>query len=283
MATDDGIKAALVAGEALAGAAHRVFDVHGVPMVLVPPGHNMVLPSDAIDRAERLADKPTRRMGQAIHTELASFVEHVNRFRSKDSAVWANTAGFQLTAVLNYHPAGPDGAAAAWSDHRALYTAPRSDAWKVWSERDGKTLRQDALADFLEARLDDLVSDGDKKTSMPPPAAVLEMARNLQVHTKGRFERQVNPVTGEFSMICKQENEASSTPIPRAFLIGIPVFEGGDVYRVEVRVRFQMQDGAPLFALAMHRRAEIERDAFAGVRAAVIEKTKLPMFAGAPE
>jgi hypothetical protein len=109
------------------------------------------------------------------------------------------------------------------------------------------------------------------------------MARNLQIHTKGRYERMVNPTTGAYSMICSQDMEKTSTEIPRAFLAALPVFEGGEVYRVEMRIRFQLVDAAPSFAFSMHRRAEIERDAFGAVRQVAEKKTGLPMFSGDPE
>jgi uncharacterized protein YfdQ (DUF2303 family) len=144
-------------------------------------------------------------------------------------------------------------------------------------------MTQSAFADWIDQNMEDLTSERGKETGFPPPVAVLEMARSLQIHTKGRYERQINPTTGDHSLVCKQESESSSTPIPRAFLLALPVFEGGEFYRVEARIRLQMRDGAPLFTYVLHRRAEIERDAFGSVRKQVALEGKVQVFAGRPE
>ena len=253
-----------------------------VPVYVTADGKIQVL-GDVMHALEEQKAGPRRRQGVAQFAELESFIRYVNRFKQQPAVVFADIARMQVTAVLDYHPEGSKATDAGWLGHRAVYECPRSRQWKEWTGNDGKAMRQDVFAAWIEDHLDDLTSGSGKAGDYPAPAAVLEMARNLQVHTKGRFERSFNPTTGESSLVCKTENEASSTPIPRAFLLALPVFEGGELYRVEARMRLALHEGAPLFTSVLHRRAEIERDAFDGVRAKVATETKIPLFAGAPE
>jgi hypothetical protein len=52
--------------------------------------------------------RPRRRDGKAELTSLDSFIEHVNRFKSGESVVFAcdSRTSPSLTALLDYHPAG---------------------------------------------------------------------------------------------------------------------------------------------------------------------------------
>lgn len=233
---------------------------------------------EVADDIQRVIDErrvtPHRTKGTAQLTELATFVAHVNRFKIGESAVWADVSQFRLTAVYNENRStGP-----AWRDHRAEYTCPRSPAWTLWTGLDGKGLTQDQFADHIEANLEHLTHEA----GYPPPTEILQMARDLTVLSKGTFQRQVNPTTGAGILVCKTETETGSTVIPRAFLLAIPVFDGGTPYRVDARVRFVLANGSPVFSYTLHRRTEIERDAFGDVRSAVAVDTGLPVWAGRP-
>jgi len=251
----------------------------GIPVCLTKDDNGrstVTVLKDVLAVKDERAPVPRRRTGVTHLHELDSFVAFVNRFKSDESAVYAEVSSFSVTAVINEHPEGP--VAARWRDHRAVYKCPRSPEWIAWTSIDGKAMAQDAFADWIEARLEDLAV-GDRG---PAPTEVLRVARDLQVHTKGTFSRAIDPTTGTGHLVCKTENESASTPIPRAFFLSIPVFDGGQRYLVEARVRFAMVEGRPSFTVILHRRPEIERDAFMDVRVRVAQGCELPVFAGSP-
>lgn len=221
---------------------------------------------------------PARRAGVHALVEVDSLIHYINRHKSAHSIAWANPDAFRIEVVFDEHPAGPDATDTAWRKHRAVYTCPRSSEWKAWTERDGRQQGQEEFGDFIEARLEDLRA----AQGYPKPLEVLEMARHLVMHQRGTFERKIDPTTGNGTLINKIDNEPHSTVIHRAFVLGIPVFEGGELYQVEARVRFALVEGRPLFSYTMHRRKEIERDAFSDVRTKVAEATGVPMLAGTP-
>lgn len=278
----------LNAGMQLADAEKRITmypDEEGVPVAILPQGMRAEVMTSAMAALDARAPTPLRRKGTATFAELDSFIDHVNRFKSGASVVFADVDAVQLNAVLNYHPAGAE-ASPAWGDHRSVYACPLSEQWQLWRKNDGVPMGQEAFGEFIEANMRDLAPPGDADpigSDVVAPAKLLEVARNLIVRTKGEFSRFINPTTGEHSLVNKLENETSSTKIPRGFNLGIPVFVAGQAYRIEARLRFQMSNGRPAFTYVLVQPDATLRDAFGGVRSKVVAATGLPVLAGSPE
>jgi uncharacterized protein YfdQ (DUF2303 family) len=279
----DNVKTIIEAAREGDEADKKITDIDGIPLVITPNGSATIL-KGVLDLADERAASPRRRKGEAKFDELDSFIAHVNRFKDLDSAVFADIDDTTMTAVLDYHRAGAT-ADPRWGQHRSIYECPLSVQWQRWTGSNGVQMSQDDFAQFIESNMDDLASPtgngGDK--DLPMPSEVLTMARNLVIHSKGTFSRSLNPTTGESSLVCKNENDpAVSTRIPRAFLLGIPVFEAGASYRMEARLRLHLS-GRAMFSYLLYRSDEILRDAFGEVRAKVADKTGLPVLAGSPE
>lgn len=282
---NDNIATAIEAGKQLAGVSLRVLNIAApnnppVPVALIEEEGNqkIVVLTDAIQAMDDRATGPRDRRGIVTLTELESLIAYVNRYKSENAIAWADAAAFGIAVVFDDHPAGPERTSAAWRTHRANYTCPKSPEWIAWTQLDGQPMPQEKFADFIEARLEDLrAADG-----YPKPTEMLQVARNLMIRTKGTFERSINPTTGDSVLTNKTETETGSTQIPRAFVIGVPVFDGGTPYQVEARVRMAIVDGRAAFSYTLHRRKEIERDAFADVRNRLVEQTSIVLLAGKP-
>lgn len=285
MSEESDIGQAIAAGEQQASIEKRYtsFGVgeREIPVVLVPEGFNLQVPHEALKRALKLEKAPLRLAGQAKHQELDSFIAHLNRFKDSSSVVWADPAGVALMAVLNYHegPVGP-----RWCDHRSTYACPLSRQWQLWMGAAGASFNQDQFADLLEENAADLASpeDGDQSGAVAP-ARLMDVARSLRVHSKSTFERSVNVTTGESSLVAKVENSETSTRVPTAFMLGIPVFEAGEGYRLEARLRLRMENGRPLFSFVIPAALAAKTLAFNEVRDRVAKETGLPVYAGTPE
>jgi uncharacterized protein YfdQ (DUF2303 family) len=272
---DTEMAAVFEAGRAAAAAPNRFVEWEGLPLMVSANGSLEVV-DDALAIRDKRQPAPMRRSGVYNAVELDGFIEYLRRYKQPETVVFADPARFSLDAVINADPAGADPSKAGWKDHRLRYAAPRSPEWLFWTERENKVLTQDVFADILDQRLEDLAS----AKGFPEPAEMLEMARNLMVRVGSSYTRKLNPTTGEGELISKTENSSESTKIPRAFRLALRVFEGGEHYAVEARIRFTMAEGSPKFAFVLHRRQEIERDAFGDVRKAVATKLNVPVFAG---
>ena len=285
--SEDNIESAIQAGQRIATVDSKIklveIDGKQIPVAIreTDTGFELHVLQDVLDAAAKRQSGPQRRQGDVVLTEVDSFIAYVKRFGTKDALVYADIGALGFTAILDENPPGSDVSKAAWRQHRARYTCPRSPEWVAWTKLDGAVMAQDKFADFIESRLEDLIV-GDERASYPAPTDVLMMARRLMVKTKGTFERVINPTDGTGTLVSKTENEVESTKIHRAFLVGIPVFEGGQPYRVECRIRFTVAEGRPSFSYNMYRRVEIERDAFIGLRTLVGKDTGYPVLAGNP-
>lgn len=249
--------------------------------------HEVRLAEDIMAALDARLPGPRRREGTVTLHDVHSFCEYLSRYQVQDSSVvYADIAGMTFAAVLDEHPVSVarEGAIVTeppptrWRGFRAVYTCPRSPEWKAWTSHDGEQMKQEAFADFLEERLEDMVAGNN----YPKPIEVLAVARQLHIRTKGTFQREINPTNGDYILVNKTETETGSTEIPRAFGLAIPVFEGGERYAVEARVRFAIGNSGPAFSYTLHRRSEIERDAFTGVRNLIANTTKLPVLLGKP-
>lgn len=293
------VQAAVAAGAATTVINDRLYTYGGeIPLAISPQGKVEVL-QDVLAVKDQRADAPRRLKGTAQITEVESFIDLVNRFKDGDSAIFADVGAVKLTAVFNYHPGYKKGAelvggiepdapaAPRWSDHRAVYACPLSAEWQLWTKNNEKWMTQEAFGQFLEDNLRDLAApcaDLESDKDMPAPARVLDVARNLIVHASHQFERTINPSTGEGTFLFKKDNDVKgTTKVPKSFLLGIPVFEAGDPYRVEARLRYTVDDGKAKFQYALCQPQVTLRDAFNEVRKKVQEKTGLPLFAGAPQ
>lgn len=279
------IAAAVEAGRASLSIVERITDMKEdvFPLAILRNGDSVVSLADLLDERDARAERPRLRRGTAVFFELASFIEHVNRFKDSSSVIFAcieDLTGPSLTAVIDYHEAGWAGRP-RWGRHRSRYAMPLSRQWMTWTKRDNDPMTQDQFAQFIDDNIEDLRASDEKGAAAP--TEILTMARNLVIHSKGEFARQLNPTTGEASLIVKNENESTSTRIPPAFLLGIPVFEAGAAYAIKARMRLSMTGGRPLFAFSLYQPEQIKRHAFDEVRKLARAETKLPVLAGVDE
>ncbi len=130
--------------------------------------------------------RPQFRTGTAVMVDLNSFVAHVNRFQTPESALFANgdRTAPAILAVLDYHdrlnvvaqPYSADedgdvvnpvtlvaqpGPLPRFGKHRTLYNFPLSDEWVAWHARNKKQMTQTEFAEFLEDRLADVTDPPD--------------------------------------------------------------------------------------------------------------------------
>lgn len=279
----------------------RPSDANTVPVLIVPNGKQVL---DVKKFLDAYLPAPERRKGTATLTDLASFIEHTNRFKDDDSVVFAHRdeENPALTAVLDYHRAGA-AAAPRFGTHRGQYAFPVSEQWEAWAEVDGKALDQATFAAFLEERIADVLLPptdpaalgglaesllqliGDT-TAIAGPTKMMEISRGLRVKEHGHTVNAQTLSTGEIEAVFKVEHrDEAGQPlrVPSLFLVGIPVFDGGAPYRLPIRILYRVAGGRITWFLKRYRPELIFLNAFDEAVAEVKEKTTLPVFMGAPE
>lgn len=237
---------------------------------------------------DELRAKPERVQGCATLTTLASFIDHVNRFKGSNSTVFASTK--QLIAVYDYH----DKSSPEWCQHLAQYRFPLSAEWVAWSQVDGRSLQQAAFAEFLEQRVSDVTAPtendrehfGELNYALATPAQLLSLSRGLLVRVEMEAVARPNLSTGESEVSYKEaHSDGAGAPlkIPGGFMLLIPPFEDGPRYRIPVRLRYRVSSGKVVWSIHLHRADVALRDATKDACEEVIEKTSAPLFHGRPE
>lgn len=248
---------------------------------------------------------PERRQGTATLRNLESLIEHVNRFKDADSVLYAldDMAQPSLQAVLDYHKAGADGQP-RFGKHRAIYRFPISDEWKAWQDKNATGMSQAEFAEFLEDRITDVIAPPDLVNapldaedpmaklasllggSFASPTRLMELARGLSIRAQEQVRQATNLSTGEVSIQFTSEHQDEAgqpLKVPNLFLIAIPVFKNGPLYKVAVRLRYRLRTGQITWFYELHRTDKVFEHAFTESCQKAQADTGLPLFFGSPE
>lgn len=255
------VQSALLAGLSMA----EPTDVDGTPVLVVPPGSR-------VEDLEKLLNTPTRRRGTIKLRDTDSFIRFVNEEKSRTTRIYYTQDNPSFVAVFN-----DDGDSPGWKDHRAVFSCPLSAEWETWKERDGRSMSQIDFARFIEDNLPDIAN--------PPAADMLEISRSLEAKKKVNFASGIRLSNGQNELTYEEEISGTAAKgklqVPEQFTIGIPVFENGARYAVDVRLRYRIGDGGQLAMwYELIRPHKIMEDAVDNVRVQILDKTEVMMFNG---
>jgi uncharacterized protein YfdQ (DUF2303 family) len=270
----------------------------GAPMVIVPEGMRL----ESVKRfADEYAKRPDRKAGTAMLTAEADFIAHVNRFKDGESAVFAKAdpKAPSILAVIDYHESGEGGP--RFGKHRSIYACPLSEEWQAWTGADGRPMSQAAFAEFLEDRIADLVappqlSDAADDAKLQEtaamlggrfnqPSALMELSRGIQVDSSEKVHQAVNLATGEIEIRYANDHGevGRRLSVNNLFLVCIPVFRNGPLYRLVGRLRYRLKDGQITWSFNLWRADKVFEHAFEEICGRVAAETQLPVFRGSPE
>lgn len=165
---------------------------------------------------------------------------------------------------------GADGREMGWGQHRACLCFTESRKLKEWR----KTLEwmgQMDFSNFLEDHLEDVVH--------PSGQDLLSIATDLEASATGAFKGRVNLDNGSVAMRYQNETE-TTVEVPRNLVLGVPLFEHGDRYRLGARLRFVIAGGSVKFRLLFTNLQDAKDQEFERIVQEIEEKTKLPIYRG---
>lgn len=247
---------------------------------------------------DEYADRPDRKEGTATLTSITSFIAFLNRHKDSSSAVFANTGDSpSLTAIFDYHELKGGNSLARFCQHKAHYSFPLSKEWLAWKAKNERWLEQADFAAFLEDRIADVADPSMAndavnellqtiECSLAGPSKLMSLARGLTIRVDSKVTNAQRLSSGETQMVFVSEHkDADGAPIsvPGAFLLAIPLFRGGALYRIPVRLRYRTNQGKISWSIALYRTEEVFDHAVQEAIKAVTEGTGLPVFEGTPE
>ena len=210
---------------------------------------------ERVERVPLSTLRPRRKTGDVTLNTVDSLVRYVLRHRTPDSVVYADQEREKITAVLDDHGAEP-----GHREHRAIYPCPVTVEWDAWRKALRIPMSQEALVDFLEERALEVVQ--------PTGAELQEMLRELHVKADVSWRKAFDERTGTVRLEYKEDvsdasGRAGQVSLPTQFVIGVPVYKGGDPYRCEVRLRYRLNDAKLRLQLSIDNVTRIEEVAFA--------------------
>lgn len=289
------------------------------PIVVSVPTGRKVEDLSASIKAATLRHKPEYRRGTSTHITIDSLIDWANRFKGPESALFADTSNKDapsLTCISNYHaggePAWDDATGAegaAFCDHRGIYRFPVSEEWKIWQEASVTEFSRDMLAEFIDNHIlhfqeptpHILTGKGDNPAPWEErnrdiadriggrfgqPHQLLNLSRELVIHETSNLSIKTNRDDGTADLqFLNEHKDAEGKPLrlPNLFLITIPVFDRGDLYRLTVRFFYRKNGPSVKFRLVLYNPDAAFQDAIDTELAKAQSATALPLFRGKPE
>lgn len=243
-------------------------------MLDAPDGSKLVIAPNnyTIHRHTPVWPKLERIRREQTFQNTSSLVEYVNEFKTKATRLYANGKELRVLAVIDHDaPDAPD--APDYAVHTAELRSELSETWARWKGVFNKPLGQRELAEFLEENQVDVTS--------PTGAALLEICTNLDIQKNVTFKSGVRLQNG-MTQLTFHETEAGNgaVQVPQRFTLGLPVFEGGNLYPLEVFLRYRLDEGKIIFRLVPVRLEYVFKTAFEGEVKSIAEATQLSVYIG---
>ena len=239
-----------------------------------PQGGVAIMRPDGVLEHLRPIDMPLTHVKQVVaFHDAGSLIHYVNRFKHDGvkTTIFADYTAPKIVAIIDYH----DGGVPDYLHHRAEFVPPWSEQWARWRAIDGKPMSQTDFAEFIEENMVDVVA--------PEGAVFLDLVTGLMAKKKVSFESGIRLQDGSNQLTYAEDIEArgkGNMVVPSDFSIGLPVFFGGDSYRVRCLLRYRINDGTLTFIIKINRRLFIEQTAFAEMSEAIAKGTGLTVLAG---
>lgn len=254
-----------------------------IKRVALPPGWKLEEKDD-----EKLLAQPMRKNGNTYLDDVDSFILYVNRHKSSDqSTVIYTVAEYVVGAIafkciLNDHrPYNTGEPTQEWKDFTAVYSPERSVEWKRWNDKNKQPFSQFEFALFIEDNLQDIAA----VEGMPTAQQLLEMATKFQATMDMRYKSNIRTQNGGVSLTFVNDDDAQTVESMKLFekiSIGIPVFWGGEGYRIDARLRYRVKDGGLKFWYELIREDKVLEDATKTMIKKIKEETEVPLLFGRP-
>lgn len=231
--------------------------VAGMQLSDIDPSRDRValVPGNArIVDLEQFGEAPDRIRQNVKIRDAGDFTRYVNRFKNDETTVYANIEQTRFVAVIDH----PGKETPTWGEHRATYECPLSRSWRVWRGKNGTGMAQAEFAKFIEDNLPDIVE--------PNASDILTISKTLEAKKSVDFQSSVRLDNGEVQITYNEEIRGTagkgSLQVPDTFKLGIPVFEGGDHYELEARLRYRVNEGRLGMWFDLLRPERLLEDAF---------------------
>jgi uncharacterized protein YfdQ (DUF2303 family) len=221
-------------------------------------------------------EAPDRKTGTTVVRDSASFLAYFAKHSDDNTEVYADAERLTTTAILDANTRE----AARWESHRLALILRRTEAWQQWIDNDGRLMKQDAFAEFIQDHLPELRT--------PSAAEMLEIAQSIQGVSKAEFQSGSRLSDGRrqfqyVETVTAKAGQKGQLEIPDTFVVGLVPFEGSEGYELTARFRYRIGSGGELtMGYKLERPTDTLRAAFADVVTAISSEITVPVMNGTP-
>lgn len=224
---------------------------------------------------DKYATAPARIRRTAALTHHEALLAYWDKYRDDGSEMYADPKGYTLTAVLDAPHDGP-----SFETHTATLKLDISPELAAWMHNDGKTLSQEAFAEFIDDHMHAIAD--------PPAADLLEMVQQFQATTTATFKAGFKLVNGARQLEYTEQVDATvkgdHIDVPTGITLHLPVFRGdADGVEVVAKLRYRINHNGPGklgIGYKLVQVADIVDAAFEAVIAQVAQHIARPVFRG---
>lgn len=258
---------------------HTLDEAYRFHTLVSPDGTIKVVDLNAERDKAEFANDPRRKTGEYRVHDADSFVAYLAKHADTDTEVWADAVAAKITGVLDAHQVDDP----RHEGHRVIYGVLLTEAWKRWTEFDGKPLAQEDFADFIQERAIDVVT--------PSGADMLEVAQTFKATVGVNVESSVRLSTGQRQFVYREDidgkaGKTGQLEIPETFVLALRPFEGADAFKVTARLRYRISSGDLKIGYKLERPEDVIREAFLSVVTKVqagvtdLDRLNAPVFLG---
>lgn len=211
---------------------------------------------------------PVHPKGVLELTRPESFATAFDRYRDDRTAVFANPEDRMIRAVFDYYES--QSGKLGWGQFEAVMRFHPSRKLKEWEAVTDWSGQQE-FAEFIEDHLEDVVE--------PSGQELLSIATDLEASSSGSFKGRVNLDNGSVALHYQDETQ-TTVEVPRHLTLGIPLFEHGDRYRLQARLRFRVAGGGVRFRVLFTNLGDAQEQEFERIVQELEAKIETPILRG---
>lgn len=206
--------------------------------------------------AERHLAAPRRVRGSTVAYDVPALQALWEKYSIGGSELFGDPLSHRFVAVLN---GDTDADLPGFRDHRVEMPLRTTPAWEAWTGMNGRMVSQVEFAEFIEARLVDVVR--------PTGADMLELASTLEASSSVEFKSAVALSSGVRTLQYEETQTARAgqtgqLEIPKEIELGVAPYEGGDTFRVTARFRHRIRNGSLTLGFVLDRPEDVVKAAF---------------------
>lgn len=259
----------------------ELLDLGGTQLVSTPvtndDGSRTVFIGSQVQKIELPALNPIApdhvRQAETV-VEPDSFRDYITQFKSATAICKASLSKNQIECVLDYHGRAREGeredALRQPCSHVITLLCPFDGDYAKWRKMFGVPATQGALGDFLEDMMHTI--------KQPDGADILEAINDLRLDRSIKLKSKRDTRTGAVAFEYSDEEGAGEMALPDTIVLQVPIFQGGPVTELPVKLRYRPANGKPLFTLAVPGLDAIETAAFRSIGEHVRTDTSTPVF-----